>query len=547
MENKIIKKGFEVQGNIINGVVKSVGAIKTTLGPSGRGVAIIDEFGSVNVTRDGATVAKSIQLSDKEERIGSELVKKAASMTEDQAGDGTSTCSILIEELCKRGQRAIALGVNVNELKSGMLKAGKWMENYIKSNSIAINGDMDKIEKVATISANNDPEVGKLVVKALEKVGINGLVTADLASGLDTVVDITEGMKLNRGWSSPQYITSPEDGKCILDNPYILVLGERISSVSQMYNFLEIYQKEAPGHPLLIVCDDIDDNVNAMFIINNLRGAIRCCVVKGIDYGDARKNLMADIAVSTGAIYINPEEGLDVTKATMDHLGKAERVVVSRDSSIILRGQGNKEDIKQRADILKRRLEDPDTSDYDKTKYEQRLANLVGGVAIIRAGGASETEKQNRKDTIEDSILAAKSAVEEGCCPGGGYIFFNGSRSALKDTKFLKTLSVDEKYGANIVFEALPIILKTIAKNAGISGNVVLAEQAKTKKQCFGFNAKKKKFVNLLEDGILDSAKVLRISLENSISTAAMILLIDCTITDEPKSEESDHACSCGM
>ena len=541
MDSKIIRKGDGVQEKIIAGVSESVKAIKTTLGPSGKGVALDEgDLLGITITRDGATVAKAIHLKDKEENIGAELVKKAATMTEDLAGDGTSTTSILIEEFCKKGQKAVNAGANVNELKSGMLKAGKWMENFIKDNAIEIDGDLTKIEKVATLSANNDPEVGKLVVKGLSEVGLNGLITADLASGLDTIIDITTGMKLDKGWASPQYVTEPETGKCILEDPYVYVVGEKISSVSQIMNFLESYQNSGGGRPLLIVCDDMDDNVNSMLVINTLRGALRCCVVKGIDFGDGRKNAMADLAVAVNANYICPDNNSDLSKSTIGDAGFAKKVVVSRDSCIIFEGYGDPQAIKDRANIIKARLESHEISDYDKKKFEKRLANLTGGIAVIRAGGAVESEKRNRKATIEDAVLAAKSAIEEGCCPGGGYVFWKGSIEAKEDKDFWKKLTEDETQGAKIVFDSLPIILKTVAENAGVSGDVVLNEMVKSKKkENYGFNAKTKNFGNLVDTGILDSAKVLRVSLENSISTASMILLIDCTIIQEEENKEN--------
>lgn len=539
------KVNFEdVQKKVISGVVKASNAIERTLGPSGKCVAIVNEnYGDVvDITRDGATVAKSISLKDKEENIGAELVKKAASNTETLAGDGTSSTSILIKEFCLKGRKAVENGVNVNELKSGLNKAGEWVKEYIKNHATPIDGDLDKIQKVATISANNDSEVGNLVVQGLQAVGLEGLVTADMASGLETVIEITQGMKLDRGWSSPQYVTSPEDGKCVLDNPFILVVGERISSIPQIINFLESYQNQGGGRPLLLVCDDIDDNVNGMFVINTLRGAIRCCVVKGIDFGDSRKNIMADLSIAVGAKYISPDSGEDVTKATVNDCGSADKVVVSRDNTIIYQGHGNPQDIVERAKIIKARLEDPTCSDYDKTKFEKRLANLTGGIAVIKAGGASEVEKQNRKATIEDSVLAAKSAIDEGCCPGGGYIFFHASKEILKDNKFWKGLSEDEKEGAMILVKSLPVILKTVANNAGVSGDVVVEELGRSKKENYGFNAKAKKYEDLEKAGILDSAKVLRVSLENAISAASMILLIDCTIVGE---EEEKGCCDC--
>ena len=531
MSGKVINHGADTQGKIIEGVVRTANAIKTTLGPAGKCVAIDSGFGSPEVTRDGATVAKSISFSDPVLNMGAQLVKKAASHTEEQAGDSTSTTAILLKEFCERGRRHLNAGCNVNELKSGMLKAMNWTKEYIKSKSITVDGDFDKIKRVATISANNDPVVGSLVVECMEKVGINGIITADVASGLDTQIDVTTGMKFDRGWSSPQYVTSPEDGKCVMDNPYIIVVGEKLSSVNQILGVIEGLMRS--GRPFLIVCDDVDDVVNTTLIMNTLQGAIRCCVVKGIDFGDNRKNTMADIAVATGARFLTPENGTSIMTATLEDFGSAHRVVISRDSTIIYEGAGNPDEINERAEIIKARLNDPTTSEYDRTKFELRLANLVGGIGIIKAGGASETEKLNLKATITDSILASKSAIEEGCVPGGGYIYYKASLDVEKDRAFWKSLSGDEKEGAEIVFSSLPCILRTVAENSGKSGEVVLEELKKPTKTPWGYNAKTKKYCYLLEDGILDSAKAIRVALENSISAASMILLTDCTIIEE--------------
>lgn len=540
MDGKIIERGSKTQAKIIEGVKKASEAIATTLGPSGKAVAIDDGFGAPpTITRDGAQVAKSIVFSDKLENMGAQLVKKAATLTESVVGDGTSTTSILIKELSMKGQKALETGGNVNEIKSGMLKAGKWMEDYIKKNAIKIDGDKEKIRKVATISANNDPEVGDLVVQAMEKVTENGLITADLASGLDTVIDITTGMKLDRGWSSPQYITNQENGTCTMENPYILVVGEKISSVNQMINIFQAVIQNGGGRPLLIVCDDIDDTVNTTIIINVLRGALSCCVVKGIDFGDARKNAMNDIAVATGATYICPENGIALVDTTLESMGTAKKVVVSKDSTIIYQGGGDPDEIKNLSEVLSKRLQDPGISDYDKSKFSKRLANLTGGIAIIKAGGASEAEKLNRKATIEDSILASKSAIEEGCCPGGGYIFFKGSYEINKDRSFWKSLTGDEIEGAKIVVSSLPVILKTVVTNAGESFDVISEHLRSKFKKGVIYDAKAKKYETPEECNVYDSAKALRVSLENSISTASMILIIDCTIIEEPV--ESDE------
>lgn len=531
MTGKVINHGSDTQSRIIEGVIKTADAIKTTLGPAGKCVAIDSGFGAPEITRDGATVAKSISFSDPVLNMGAQLVKKAASRTEEQCGDSTSTTSILLKEFCEKGRRHLNAGCNVNELKSGMLKAMSWVKEFIKSNSIKVDGDFEKIKRVATISANNDPVVGSLVVECMEKVGINGIITADVSSGLDTQVDVTTGMKLERGWSSPHYVTSPEEGKCVMENPYIIVVGEKLSSVNQILGVIEGLMRS--GRPFLIVCDEIDDVVNSTLIMNTLQGAIRCCVVKGIDFGDNRKNIMADLAVATGGKYLTPENGLSITTATIEDFGSAQRVVIDRDNTIIYQGAGDPADIESRANVIKARINDSNTSDYDKTKFEKRLANLVGGIGIIKAGGASEAEKLNLKATITDSILASKSAIEEGCVPGGGYVYYKASLEAKKDKAFWKSLEGDEKEGAEIVFSSLPCILRTVAENSGRSGEVVLAELNKTTKQPWGYNAKTKKYCYLLEDGILDSAKAIRVALENSVSTAAMILLTDCTIIDE--------------
>ena len=528
---KVIKFGESAQEKIIEGVELAANAIARTLGPAGRGVSLGLDFGAPEITRDGASVAKFITFSDPMLNQGAQLVKKAASLTEDSAGDGTSSCSILTKELCKKGQRAIKTGANVNEIKSGMLKAQKWITQYIAQNATKVDGDLELIRKVATISANNDPEVGNLVVECMNKVGINGVLTADMASGLETVIDVTTGMKLDRGWSSPQYVTVPEEGTCVMDDPYVLVVGEKISSVSQMLPLIQLIMPT--GRPFLIICDEMDEVVNTTLVLNVLQGAVRCCVVKGIDFGDSRKNIMNDIAVATGATYICPETGIDITQATLESLGAAHKVVVSKDHTIIYEGAGSPKQINDIAEVLKKRLADPNISNYDKSKFEKRLANLVGGIGVIKAGGATEAEKQNRKATIQDAILASKSALDEGCAPGGGYIYYKGSLEAKNDKAFWKGLEGDEKEGAEIVFNSLPVIMKTIAENSGVSGDVVLADIKKSKKKNYGYNAKTRTYCDLSDAGVLDSAKVLRVALENSVSTASMILLIDCVIVDE--------------
>lgn len=542
MENKKVRTGRDTQEKVIKGVSKAVEAIKSTLGPSGKCVAINLNGFTTEITRDGATVVKNIQFKDQEMNMGVDLVKKAALATEESSGDGTSTTSILIEEFCKRGQLYIDGGVNINEVKSGMIKARNWVEKYIADSAIKVDGDMEKIRKVATISANNDPEVGNLVVEGLTRVGVNGLVTADVASGIETVIETTTGMKVDRGWSSPAYITNQEDGTCTLENPYVFVASENISSIKQIMGLLQNFEEtNQDGRPILFIVDEIDDRVNAMLAFNVARGAIKCCVVKGIDFGDSRKNLMEDISIAVGAVHICSENGVTASQADSSFLGSASKIVISKDSCVIYEGAGDPGAIKERADILRARLDSDNITDYEKTKFEKRLANLTGGIAIIKAGGASEAEKQNRKQTIEDSILASKSAIEEGCVPGGGYTYLKASQAVLKDKKFWKSLEGNEKEGATLVFNSLPIIMKTVADNSKHGGGDLIVEQVKSLKPGFGYNAKTGKIrSNLVEDGVLDSAKVLRVALENSISAASMILLINCTVTDDITDDDKD-------
>lgn len=519
------------QSKMIDGVNKVVDAVKVTLGPKGKCVAIMKNFNDIpDITRDGATVAKSIVLKDCDENIGASLVKSAAKATEEAAGDGTSSTSVLIQDIIKQGQQYLMSGVNMNEVKSGMDKTVSWVTKYISDNAISVDGDLEKIRRVATISANNDPEVGDLIVQCMEKVGENGVIVSEMSSSLDTKIEVVEGFKIERGWSNPHFVTNPEEGKCIMENPAILVVSEKISSIPQIYNLLEVTVKS--GRPFLIVCDDMDDIVMTTLIMNVLQGALRCCVVKGIDFGDNRKNIMEDLAVSVGAQHICPEYGLKVSDAREEQLGSACKVVISKDSCIVYGGAGDRDDIDARVEILKTRLSDSSVSSYEKSKIEKRVSSLSGGIGIIRAGGASEAEKRNKKDTIEDAILASKSAISEGVVPGGGYIFLKASQEGSK--YFSKVnLTPDEKIGVNIVLTALKSIIKTIGENSGINGDVLIERLSKNLKGAYGYNAKLNKFGDLLEMGVLDSAKVLRVSLENAVSTASMCLLTTCTITDE--------------
>ena len=554
---KEINYGVDAKNKMINGINKVANAVEITIGPKGKCVAIQGGFNVPDITRDGATVAKSIDLKDPIENMGAQLVKKAAQRTEELAGDGTSSTAILTKELISKGQKYSISSdqINLNEVKQGMDTAVKLITDYIKDHSISVDGDLEKIRKVSTISANNDPEVGDLIVSCMEKVGQDGVITADVSSGLDTTIDVVQGLKIDRGWASPHFITSPEEGKCIMEDVKVLIVGEKLSNIPQIVNILEEIAKN--GSPLLIICDDIDEIVLTTLVMNVLRGALRCCVVKGIDYGDARKNLMEDISVAVGAQYICPEYGINVSDATIDYLGVAKKVVVSKDSCIIYEGQGDEEQIKERLEILKKRYEDPNISDYEKTKFQKRISGLSGGIGIIKAGGASEVEKTNKKATIEDAILASKSAISEGVVSGGGSLFYKIYKNKENFLKLIESQTVDVQLGFKIVFESLPIIVKTIAKNAGFNGDTIAfrldeiynsentLKEKNNKEEFFGFNAKNNTFGNLIEMGILDSAKVLRVSLENAVSAASMCLLTECTITEELIDNNNNNCCNC--
>ena len=529
---------------MIEGIIKSVDAISKTLGPKGSCVAIQNSWGNPDITRDGATVSKSIVFKDPAMNMGAQLVKSAATKTEEQAGDGTSSSYILTKEMVVRGQRYLNMDCNLNEIKEGMEKMAEWIKDFIKKNAIPVDGDLEKIRKVATISANNDPEIGDLIVQCMEKVGTNGVITADVSSGLETTVDIVSGFRINRGWASPHFVTSPEDGKCVMENPVIAVIGERISSVPQILPAIEAAMKTLGGRPLLIICDDMDENVMTTIVMNVLSGALRCCVVKGIDFGDNRGNIHEDIAVSTGATYICPEYGLSASDIKAENLGSASKIVISKDSCIIYEGDGDKDEINGRLGILTKRYESPDVTDYEKTKLEHRISCLSGGIGIIKAGGANEIEKQNRKATIEDAILASKSAISEGVVAGGGQVFLRanlcGKREFLEKEK--KHMTIDEVAGAEIVLDSMKSIVWTIGRNSGIQGDVLIEKLLRysSKIPNYGYNAKLNKFGDLIEMGVLDSAKVLRVSLENSVSAASMCLLTSCMITDEPEENKTE-------
>ena len=537
MEGKIIKQGNKSQEKIIEGIIDIVSAVSPTLGPAGKFTAVSSNNGmNLDISRDGAGILKSITFRDQEKQMGALLVRKAAIGTEEQAGDATSSTAILTKEMVLKGQKAVQTGsTNVNEIKSGMEKAERWIQDYIKREAIPVDDDYEKIKRVATISANNDPNIGEIVMESYQKVGINGTITADLSSTLETTVQVVDGTKIDKGMSSLQFINSPGEGKCVMEDCFVLVCGEKLSSINQILPIVE--QVIKTGKPILFVVDSADDVVVSTLALNSMNGVLRACLIQRIAFGDESDVSLQDIAVLTGASYITPKNGGSIVNATLNDLGTVGKVVISRDNTIIYSGGGNQDEIQERIGIYKQKLQDPDISNYDKTKAEKHVAMMSGGVAVIRAGGSSDVEKRSLKQTIEDSILAAKSAIEEGILLGGGYTYYKMATELGKDKAFWKSLVGNERDGAEIVMNSLPVIIKTIAENTGTSGDIVLEAIGKSKAGV-GFNAKTKKYCNLLEEGILDSAKAIRVAIENAISAASMVLLIDCVVIDDPEPEK---------
>lgn len=522
------------ENSIIDGVEKVNGAVKETFGPMGKCVAIKTKFGLPDITRDGATVAKAIVLEDETENLGAEIVRSAATSTEDQAGDGTTTTTVLLNEMLHQAKNKIRDNHNLNEVKDGMYLALKEVSKYIKSNSIPVDGDLDKIHRVATISANNNSQIGDLIIDCMKKVGIDGVITSDLGKSIEDRVEVTSGFKVDRGWSSPNFITEAKEGECVLDNPAVLVVNEKLSSIPQIQPILTNFFQTCQGRSMMIFCDDIDEGILTTLLINHIQKRLCCCVVKGIDFGDNRKNIMEDIATYTGATFVCSEYGLELSKVGIEVLGEAKKVVVSKDSTIIFEGEGDPDTVKARLEILKSRLEDENISKFEKDKFEKRVAALSGGVGIIKAGGVSEAEQVNKKATIDDAILASKSAIAEGVVTGGGLVFLKASVNITTP----KNITESNKVGWEIVMDSLPIITKTISENSGKNGEVVVMNiLAKKSKENYGYNAKSGTYGDLFEMGVLDSAKVLRVSLENATSSASMIILTSCVVSEEKKED----------
>ena len=522
---------IEARNKMKRGVDTLANAVKVTLGPKGRNVVIEKKFGAPQVTKDGVTVAKEIELEDPIENMGAQMVKEVASKTADIAGDGTTTATVLAQAIIGEGLKMVAAGANPMDLKRGIDKAVSIVVESLRDQSQTVGSDAKKIQQVATISANNDETVGKLIAEAFAKVGKEGVITVEEAKGTDTTVDVVEGMRFDRGYISPYFVTNSEKMEAELQNPYILIYDKKISS---MKDILHILEKVAQGgRPLLILAEDLEGEALATLVVNKLRGTLKVAAVKAPGFGDRRKEMLQDIAILTKGIVVSEEQGFKLENADISYLGQAASVTINKDNTTIVGGKGKKEDITARVNQIKAQIETT-TSDYDKEKLQERLAKLSGGVAVLYVGAATEVEMKEKKDRVDDALHATRAAVEEGIVPGGGVAFI---RAIEKLEAKVKGQIEDEQTGMAIVRRALEEPVRILTANAGIDGSIVV-QKIKDGKGDFGFNARTETYENMFKAGVIDPTKVSRVALENAASIAAMLLTTECVVADKPKKEE---------
>ncbi|MER3498129.1 MAG: chaperonin GroEL [Chitinophagaceae bacterium] len=521
---------IEARNKMKKGVDTLANAVKVTLGPKGRNVVIEKKFGAPAVTKDGVTVAKEIELEDAIENMGAQMVKEVASKTADIAGDGTTTATVLAQSIIGEGLKNVAAGANPMDLKRGIEKAVTKVVEHLKSQSQTVGTDSKKIQQVASISANNDENIGKLIAEAFGKVGKDGVITVEEARGTETGIEVVEGMQFDRGYISPYFVTNSEKMEAELDKPYILIYDKKISNMKDILHILEKVAQQ--GAQLLIISEDLEGEALATLVVNKLRGTIKVAAVKAPGFGDRRKEMLQDIAILTKGIVVSEEQGYKLENADLSYLGRAERVVIDKDNTTIVGGKGKKEDIQARVNQIKAQIETT-TSDYDKEKLQERLAKLSGGVAVLNVGAATEVEMKEKKDRVDDALHATRAAVEEGIVPGGGVAFIR----AIEAIENMKGSNEDETTGIAIVKRALEEPLRQIVANAGIEGSIVV-QKVKEGKGDFGFNAKEEQYENLFKAGVIDPTKVTRIALENAASIAGMVLTTECVVADKPKKEE---------
>jgi len=522
---KDIKFDIDARDSLKQGVDALANAVKVTLGPKGRNVIIDKKFGAPQITKDGVTVAKEIELSDAFQNMGAQLVKEVASKTNDDAGDGTTTATVLAQSIISVGMKNVASGANPMDLKRGIDKAVGTVVANLKKQSTAVGDDFKKIENVAKISANGDETIGALIAEAMQKVKKEGVITVEESKGIETYVDVVEGMQFDRGYISSYFVTNTEKMEAALENPYILIYDKKISALKDMLPILE--QTVQTGRPMLIIAEDIESEALATLVVNRLRGSLKICAVKAPGFGDRRKEMLEDIAVLTGGVVISEEKGLKLEGATMDMLGTAEKVTVDKDNTVIVNGAGQKAAIDARINQIKAQIEST-TSDYDREKLQERLAKLAGGVAVLYVGAPSEVEMKEKKDRVDDALSATRAAIEEGTVPGGGIAYIR----AIEALEGMKGENDDETTGMEIVKRAIEEPLRQIVENAGKEGAVIV-QKVKEGKEDFGYNARTDMYEHLYKSGVIDPTKVARVALENAASIAGMFLTTECVITDE--------------
>ena len=526
---KEIKFNIQAREELKKGVDELADAVKVTLGPKGRNVIIEKKFGAPHITKDGVTVAKEIELEDPFQNMGAQLVKEVASKTGDDAGDGTTTATVLAQAIVNVGLKNVAAGANPMDLKRGIDKAVAKVVEGIKAQAQEVGDDFEKIESVARISANNDSEIGQLIAEAMKKVKKEGVITVEEAKGTDTTVDIVEGMQFDRGYISPYFVTNTEKMECEMDTPYILIYDKKISALKDMLPVLEATAQT--GRPLLIIAEDVDSEALATLVVNRLRGSLKICAVKAPGFGDRRKEMLEDIAVLTGGVVISEEKGLKLESTTIEMLGRAEKITVNKENTTIVNGMGSKDSIAARVAQIKAQIETT-TSDYDREKLQERLAKLAGGVAVLYIGAASEVEMKEKKDRVDDALSATRAAIAEGIVPGGGVAYIR----CIPALDGLKGANEDETTGIEIVKRAIEDPLRQITANAGVEGAVVV-QKVKDGEGDFGYNARTDTYENFFAAGVIDPAKVTRVALENAASIAGMFLTTECVIAD--KKEEN--------
>ncbi len=526
---KEIKFDIESRDALKRGVDALANAVKVTLGPKGRNVVIEKSFGAPHVTKDGVSVAKEIELEDRVENMGAQMVKEVASKTNDIAGDGTTTATVLAQAIVREGLKNVAAGANPMDLKRGIDKAVTAVVENLKTQSQAVGDSTDKVKQVASVSANNDETIGALIAEAFGKVGKEGVITVEEAKGIDTTVDVVEGMQFDRGYQSPYFVTNPEKMLAELENPYILLVEKKISSMKELLPVLEPIAQG--GKSLLIISEEVEGEALATLVVNKLRGSLKIAAVKAPGFGDRRKAMLEDIAILTGGTVISEEQGFTMENITMDMLGTAEKVSIDKDNTTVVNGGGEESKIKGRVAQIKAQME-TSTSDYDKEKLQERLAKLAGGVAVLYVGAASEVEMKEKKDRVDDALHATRAAVEEGIVAGGGVALVR----AIAALENLTGINSDESTGIKIVKRAIEEPLRQIVANAGGEGSVIVAKVAEGSGD-FGYNAKTDEYVNMLEAGIIDPTKVTRVALENAASVSGMLLTTECVITEVKSAE----------